>query len=67
VDHKSKFIFKPGDLVTGQYWSVYSDDIYMIISISIEIFNDYGEPLIMILNTTTNKLSPSWPISLVPV
>jgi hypothetical protein len=67
VNYKSKFIFKIGDLVTGQNWSVYFGDIYMIISISIDTFNDYGDPLIMILNPITNKLSPAWPISLIPI
>ena len=67
MNYKSKFTFKPGDLVTGQRWSVYFGDIYIIISISTDTFNDLGDPLIMILNTVTNKLSPSWPISLLPI
>lgn len=63
----SKHKFSVGDLVTGVHWSVYNGGIYIVIEISDKTFNDAGDPLLMIISTTTWKKSPSWPVSITPV
>jgi len=63
----SKNKFSVGDLVTGQHWSVYNEGYYLIVEISTKIFNDAGDALHMILNLKNQKISPAWPVSLLPV
>ncbi len=62
----SKHKFLIGDLVTGKHWSVYNGGYYVVVEISDKIFNDAGDPLLMIINTLTWKKSPAWPTSMLP-